>query len=145
MTDDKVNGGIDLEQFDTRTLANDGFWVVIVNPRDDKPTDIKICILGQDSDKYREITKRQTATNLQITMKQTRHKEEKLVENVDEGLIELLAATTIAWEGMTYQNQPLEFNFRNAKWLYTSYPIIRDQVTEAQRDRANFLPSSPKN
>lgn len=136
--------GTDLSSLDTTALSNRGIEVTIYNPKTDEDTDIKIRILGQDSDEYRKWQRKSTAKNLSVVLqgnKRRRDVEETLLESAEDTIPQQLAITTLGWTGVLKDGKEFPFSQANAVWLYTNSPVIRDQVLAAQRDRANFLAS----
>jgi hypothetical protein len=129
----------DLSLLDTATAANEGFDVHIINPKTGDETNIIIKVLGQDSDVYREIQRKQQARSLNVAFKTQAQREMKLVQINEENQFQLLAATTVSWTGISRDGEEFPFSKENADWVYRNYPIVRDQVAEAQRDRANFI------
>lgn len=57
----------------------------------------------------------------------------------------LLAAVTLAWDGIVVDGNPLECNQKNAKDLYIQYDFITTQVDAFLAERKNFLPVSSAN
>ena len=136
-----TGGGMDLAALDTSEMSNRGIEVRIFNPKTQKDTDIVITVLGQDSDAYRAVQREQQARSLNAALKTGPRREEGMVNAAEDNLPEMLAATTTSWVGILKDGKDYPFSKSNALWLYENYPLIRDQVLEQQRDRANFLDS----
>jgi hypothetical protein len=134
-----VSGGMDLSVLDTSEMSNKGIEVRIFNPKTQKETDIVITVLGQDSDAYKDVQRKQQARSLNAALKTGPRREEGMVNAAEDNVPEMLAATTVGWTGMLKDGADYPFSKANARWLYENIPLIRDQVLEQQRDRANFL------
>jgi hypothetical protein len=130
---------MDLKLFDSTELANKGFDVKIVDPRTGDETEVVVTILGQDSDSYKAAQKKIQVKSLAIALKPGSNKEARIVEASDENAIALLVASTIGWKGLADGGKPYEFNKANAENVYRNFPVIREQVEAAQRERANFM------
>jgi len=137
----QVNGSasMDLSALDTAAMSNEGIDVRIYNPKTQAETGIVIHILGQDSDAFKGVQRLQQARSLNAALKTGPRREERMVDVSEDNVPELLAASTVSWSGMKKDGADFPCNKANALFVYTNYPIIRDQVLEAQRDRANFL------
>jgi len=133
------SGGIDLSALDTTALSNKGFDVHIFNPKTQKDTGIVITVLGQDSDAYKKVQRAQAARSLHAALNTGPKREQKMVDAAEDNVAEMLAASTAGWTGLKLNGKEYVFNRDNALNLYENYPLVRDQVLEAQRDRANFL------
>lgn len=137
--------GMDLQALDTLALSNRGIEITIFNPKTDEDTDIKIRILGQDSDEYRKWQRKSAAQNMDTILRQAtgggkkREAQETMIETAEERIPEQLAATTLGWSGVIRDGAEFPYSRANAIWLYTNYPLVRDQVLAAQRERSNFL------
>jgi len=131
--------GMDLSALNTTTLSNKGFDVHIFNPKTQKDTGITITVLGQDSDEYKKVQRAQAARSLHAALNTGPKREQKMVDAAEDNVAEMLAATTAGWTGCNLNGKEFPFNRANALHLYENYPLVRDQVLEAQRDRANFL------
>ena len=131
--------GTDLSSLDTAALSNKGFDVHVFNPKTQKETGIVITVLGQDSDAYKAVQRKQAARSLHAALNTGPKREQKMVDAAEDNIPEILAATTVGWTGIRLNGKEYPFNAGNALNLYENYPLVRDQVLEAQRDRSNFL------
>jgi hypothetical protein len=134
-----AKGGFDLAQLDTVTLANEGVVCTIFDPATEDDTEIKITVLGEDSDVYQREQRRLSVKNVDAALKGKRDRAERIVDQGEEHLPKLLAACTLGWEGITRGGQPFLFSKANALWLYENVPVVREQVRDFVRERANFL------
>jgi len=139
MNEATAAAGFDLSALNTTTLSNKGFEVRIFNPKTQKETDIVITVLGQDSDLFKHVQRKQQARSLNAALKTGPRREERMVDAAEDNVSEMLAATTVGWTGALRDGVEFPFSHANALWLYENMPVVRDQVLEAQRDRANFL------
>lgn len=143
---------MDLNDVDVVTGANKGFTLTLFHPVTQLDTDMKITVLGQDSDKFKELVGAQNQERVKKLTKggQFRAKVATLKE-IESNSIQILAGCTTGWENVcegkdqeTKAPLPLPFSLENAVSLYTKYPWIKEQVDEAIGNRANFMPSSSK-
>jgi hypothetical protein len=128
----------DLSALDSATLANEGVEIVIVNPRTREKTDIKIRVLGADSEEFRT----QAARMRRISEMRARSKVAAAVaeDDDDQQLAQLLATCTVGWTGMAEQGELVPFSKAKAIEVYHRFPVIRRQVFEAMMEESNFLP-----
>lgn len=122
---------------DSLAAVSDKATIEIYDPRTKQGTGIKIRVYSRDSDKYRAIVRAQTnrrlkAVNRRIALNITAE------ENEAEQL-EVLVAATDGWEDMFYKGVKLDCTPDNVKMVYTTIPVIREQVEDAINDRGNFM------
>ena len=142
MTDEMKQ--IDLSSLDTVTGANAGFDVELFHPGTREDLGITIHVLGRDSDKYQEVSRRQqkrrTAKLSKGGFRPGNVGGSISPEELESGSIELLAECTTGWSSnMALDGEPLAFTVENAKTVYKRFPWIREQVDEAIDNRANFI------
>lgn len=129
---------MELNELDTRETT---FAMDVLHPKTGAPTGATIVLRGQDSDAYQarslELQRRRLA---QLAKKGRINGAEP--EQVRMDAIDLLAACTAGWSGITRNGEPLAFSEAAAQGLYRDHPFIREQVDEAIHQRANFLPGS---
>jgi len=134
------NGSIDLAVFDTKTIADQGFNLDILDIRSGRPSGFWIRILGMDSQavqdhmtRYQdEITARMRANARTISTP----------EEIEAKTLERLVIATTGWsDNAVFDGEPFLFSRENARKLYTNprVPHIREQVERGIAARANFL------
>lgn len=121
--------GFDLSLFDTKIKSEQGEEVQIVHPTHGA-TDIRIRVLGRDSEKVKAHIKRM---NLRRNAGRTVNKNEER-----EGA-EFLASITLGWSGITRNGEPYEHTHDNAVDLYMNYDLVSTQVAAFVFDQTNFL------
>lgn len=133
--DDNKPLSIDIGNFDSRTAAEEGSVLTVTHPVNGKDTDMKITLLGMDSD---------TAKSFQHENSNKRFKKgQKMTsEEVDEAALKLLALLTRGWENVTLKGEPLPCNPHNARLIYGAYPWLKEQVDTFVNDRSNYLGNS---
>ena len=82
---------MDLKVFDTKTKANSGIWIDIINPNTGEPSGIRWKIAGLDSDRFTDFSKR-AASNGKLR-KAIQDKEEEYEYD-----IEMVAELSLGWE-----------------------------------------------
>lgn len=90
-------------------------------------------VYGADSDVYRKAMRQYG--NKQLN---TRGKQKKTIEELEQVSTSLLAQITCGWK-VFIDGEWLEFSPAAVKALYTDYSWIKEQVDEFVNDRANFL------
>lgn len=131
---------MDLSTLDTRKGSEQGFELTLTHPQTGAALPGRITLLGQDSaaweDKTRELMKGRVE-RLARNRKNRASLEEMEAETIDQ-----LVAVTTGWSGIVLSGEAIPFSADKARWLYASYPWIREQAYEAVNDRGNFLPRS---
>jgi len=137
----------DLSNLDTVKGSNSGFDVELYNPATNEDTGIVITVLGKDSDRFQEISKKQNKKRMD-RMSKTGFRSGKIAppsqEEIEDNGLDLLAECTTGWRSQDGNTIPLDkkdvpFSVEAAKALYTRFPWIREQVDTAIGDRANFI------
>jgi len=138
---------MDLKKLDSVKASEEGVWVPIF--ASDERTGIEILALGIDSKKFK-----QKSTELRkYLQKQQERKANEDIEEMDTKLINMLVALTLDWRdtseegveagadksGLIVEGEVLKFNKENAFTVYSSYPLIPEQVLAYISDRAHFL------
>lgn len=128
----------DLDNFDSRKGAEEGFELQLTDPKTGTPTPEYITVLGVDSDAYQSAVYEQQRRQIKAMAKSRKVMltPEEIKANEDE----LRIACTKAWRGDKLGK--VAFTPAAATALYASYPEIKEQVDRAIADRANFLPSA---
>lgn len=127
---------MDISQFDTSTLAESGVEYVVLNPMDDRQTDITMTLAGTDSSFYRN------AISAQARKSSDRKREKIDLEEAEQNTCEILAACTLGWSGLLEGGKELKYSKQNAIDLYKKHKWLRQQVDRFIGDRANFFPLS---
>ena len=124
---------LDLSTLDTSAKAETGFSVDITHPVTGEPLGISVTLAGKDSQTYRK------AQAAQYRKAIGRGKREVTPEEVRGSASRLLATCTLAWTGVTLDNEVLSCSAENAATIYQRFPWFYEQVDEAIHDRANCL------
>ena len=126
-----------LEQFEVVTNANDGVKMPVIRPdtgeewvEDSGP--VTVTVYGVDSKEFEKITKEHS----EKAMKALRTRQ---MPSANENEIERCVRLTKSWENIGDSTGDLEFNFKNAKKIYTSCPWLRDQILNFAGDRSNYF------
>lgn len=135
----EAQGGkpFDLSKLDTSEAAETGAILEVLHPVENTPLGIKITLAGADSDIFRQFTNK-TGNKRMQRMKPNQFRPPSAEEQEEAGL-GLLAACTLAWEGVVVDGQEMPCSKDNAKALYRRFPWIREQVDTFIGDRGNFL------
>lgn len=137
---------MDLAQFDTSAIAEDGIDLQLKHPvtglpltqGDASETPITIRIAGADSARFRKVERANRDRRLKAGFRRTPTAAELDAEGLD-----LLASCTLGWAGIVLDGQPLEFTQANVKILYKRLLWVRKQVDAAMGDRSLFFQPSP--
>lgn len=124
---------LDLATLNTTPSAEEGSWLELEHPVTGEPLDIHIKLAGTDSDHYQKQLRKQQDKRLKKGFRKTKSEE---LEN--EG-IELLVACTLEWKNVVHEDQELQCDAANVRWLYKNYKWIKEAVDEFVGDRSNFL------
>ena len=131
----------DLPDFDTRTGANRGFELQLIDPKTNAPTQRFIMVCGVDSDAYEAAQLEQRRR--WIKTRANRRNVNPSPEELDHESMLILAACTKGWRGFKDRaGAEVPFSREAAVELYRKYDSIREQVDAAIADRANFLQDS---
>ncbi len=123
---------ISLKAFDTRTLADTGVEIELLSLVDGRPSGAFIRVHGSDSRVFRDI---QIENAREAQERGIRRVSPLTPDEIDERNIQTLARCTLGWRGI---DDAPEFSKEAAADIYRSYPGIREQISVAIADRANF-------
>lgn len=130
---------LSLKELETVSSANEGVWIRIFHPVTLAETGIEIKVLGMDSSAYRQIIQKHQRKRAKAFERSGRLMSLSPEEMEDEQR-ELLVACTVDWKGVSEDGaEPLPFTPENARSVYESTPVIREQVNAAIADRALFI------
>ena len=135
---------IDLANLDLAAPADKGYELELLHPVTKAPLGTFISLVGKESTVFRDHVRRSTNERLRkqaFNQRRGKDTDTPTIEKIEADAIELLAACTTNWRGVTYKGADLPFSNANAKTLYTDLPWIREQVDEAIGDIENFMPS----
>lgn len=130
---------MDLAQFDLKEAADRGISVDILHPvtgevleQDGKKITIKV--LGKDSGKWQQVTKRQQARNA------NKYRNGRVPDSeTEKNLIEIIAECTVSWTNIEFNDSQLKCTKDNAAMLYEKRSWIAEQVLGAAADRGNYF------
>jgi hypothetical protein len=111
--------------------------VELLHPATMEKLGITIRVMGKDSDRFKEISNKQNRARMAKAQKS--RKLEIDPDELDDAVVNLLAACTLSWDGMILEGESLDFTKDNAVMVYSRFPWIREQVDIAINDRANFM------
>jgi len=131
--------GFDISSLDVVKAANDGANVELVHPVSGEGLGIRVRVIGKDSDEFRRLIAAQSRRRVQRMAKQGRGVKAPDQEEIEHENVDLLAASTLGWEGMVYEGKELPFTRENAVMVYSKYPWVREQVDVAIGDRSLFI------
>ena len=135
---------LDISSLDTSARAEEGADLVVRHPTEGYPLKdadgrlLTIRVVGRDSERSRRAE--QAVQDRRVRMNKGRGFLSSA--EMDDDLIEVLAACTLGWEPFTLHGEVYEYSRENARKLYERVIFIREQVEAFRSDRANFLPSS---
>ena len=127
----------DLTTLDTGEAAEMGATLEVLHPTENTPLGITITLAGADSDVYRKMVNK--SVNKRVQRIKPGQSIPFTAEEQEESGLNLLAACTLAWEGVVVEGETLPCNTENAKMVYRRFPWIKEQVDQFIGDRANFL------
>lgn len=138
---------MDLEQFDTVSVASKGAVMELLHPdtgvplKDDDGTTVTITLQGADGEKFRDRQRRTFDDQLQgRRRRKSKSPSPKSAEELESESVELLADLTVEWHGIGLDGASLECSWDNAVAVYQRFPWIREQADAFVVDRGNFLP-----
>ncbi len=109
--------------------------------KDDGTTPVTITLAGTESKRWRKAE--DSIGDKRLERAGTRNNTAaKSMQEARNDRAFLLAAVTLAWDGIVVDGQVLECTPKNAKDLYTQYDFITTQVDAFLAERKNFLPVS---
>ena len=93
---------------------------------------VTIKVVGTDSKRFRDILKNKAREQM------NRKNKPIDLQKAEKESIEMLAACTLGWTGISEGGTELQFSTENAIMMYKKYLWLREQVDEFMNDRANF-------
>lgn len=125
---------IDLSSFAAETHAEAGAPLTLRHPKTGEDLAAVIWLQGEDAPAYRHVLRRQI--DRQLRDRQL----EPTAADLENRLLERLAALTLRWENIAYEAMDFPCTPENARRLFTEQLWIREQVVAFVEDRAHFLP-----
>lgn len=125
---------MDLKKLDSISASEEGKWVDILDG-DGNKTGIRIKCKGIDSKAF----KSQSTAIRKYVQKQKEKGASEDQDVMDEKSYIMLASCTLDWEEIEEDGAEIKFSLENAKYLYSSYPVIANQVASFVMDRSRFL------
>lgn len=126
---------MDFGKFDLAAQSEAGYVYHVADPlgmpmfQDGEPVTITVC--GSDSATYknrqRELARENTGKDV----------------DRDAVAMDMLVACTMDWSGILWDGEDLEFTPENARRLYAKHEWLRENVSGAILDRANFFTYAP--
>lgn len=134
-----------ISSIDSRSAAGAGSVMTVRHPvsgepllteatEHEKARPVTITLLGTDSEVAEKIQREAQRRRLK---KGFGHK--TTPEELDASTLDLLAALTVAWDGIGNAEGEIECTVENAKQIYRDFPWIKKQVDEYVVDLGNFL------
>ena len=117
-------------------VTNQEGIVSIIHPKTGVELGIKITVASRDSAKYRKM---ESLVKNRNTAALQRGKRNLSAEAIDAGMLDILAACVVGWEGLEWGGQAIECTDHNIRDVYEKFPFIREQVEEFVNDRGNFI------
>ncbi len=124
----------DVAAFDLQARSEAGAPLTLRHPKTGEKLPAVIWLQGEDAENYRRTLR------AQIDRQISERKLELTAAELEERLIERLAAITLRFENIELNGVQCDGTPENAKKLYREQLWIRDQVVAFVEDRANFLP-----
>lgn len=124
----------DIAAFDLKARAEAGAPLRLRHPKTGELLPAVIWLQGEDAENYRRTLR------AQIDRQIMERKLDLTAAEMEERLIERLAAITLKFENIEKDGQPLEASEETARALYREHLWIREQVAAFVEERANFLP-----
>lgn len=128
-------------QFDVGNLevAEDATTEIeIFDPNSKRGIGVFITLYSKDSGVARKIARKQQDRRL-TQMKRGRGGISLTAEEIESEALDMLVGCTKTWRPMVRRGKPFDFSPENARDLYESSAVIREQVDDAINDRALFL------
>ncbi|USG59933.1 hypothetical protein NBZ79_12175 [Sneathiella marina] len=124
----------DLSRFECQARAETGAPLTLRHPKSGADLPAVIWLQGEDALSYRHLLRQQID-------RQLRDRQLDLTAmDLENRLLERLAALTLRWEKIDYDGAEFPCTPDNARRLYTEQLWIREQVVSFVEDRAHFLP-----
>ena len=129
---------MDLSVFDS--TADNGEWLVLLDPITLEPTDAEILLSGEDSKNYRDAQKK-------ILNRRLKQRNIQLTADVLEKEAELtLIAAVKDWKNISMGQEPLACTPENVAMLFAQprFKWIKKKIDEFVSNEANFIKISEK-
>ena len=124
----------DVTAFDLKARSEAGAPLPLRHPKTGELLPAVIWLQGEDAENYRRTLR------AQIDWQITERKLELTAAEMEERLIERLAAITLRFENIGRGGVVLDSRPETARALYREHLWIREQVAAFVEERANFLP-----
>lgn len=124
----------DVAAFDLKARSEAGAPLTLRHPKTGEKLPAVIWLQGEDAENYRRTLR------AQIDRQISERKLELTAAELEERLIERLAAITLRFENIELGGVHYDGTPENIRKLYREQLWIRDQVAAFVEDRANFLP-----
>ncbi len=131
---------LDLKTLNTAVTSDAGISFNIRHPETNAKLPLSITILGADSDAYQRVSDASLNTVLKDMAKGK--KTARTASDIRDERISAISGCVVKWEGFSEDGTELECTTENKIRIFgdRGYGWLLDQVDEAIRDRANFLP-----
>ena len=123
---------MDLSRFDSKSLAEGGVKLELLDPVTKAPTGAALILYGADSLIHKEARRELDARNKGLGRELS--PTEREVQTC-----ELLARCTNGWEGLEEKGKAIPFSQKKAEELYLTYPELADRAAAFIFSRANFF------
>jgi hypothetical protein len=134
---------LDLDDLDTTAWAEEGAWLDLKHPATNAPTGMRLHLKGKDSEAYETavaaMIERSARTAILESSNSGRPADRE--KQADE-VCTVLAAITMAWEGIVWGGKALPFSRANAYKMYRKFKWIREQAETFLQRRASFFNAS---
>ncbi|MBO0334575.1 hypothetical protein J0X12_13180 [Sneathiella sp. CAU 1612] len=124
----------DVAAFDLKARSEAGAPLTLRHPKTGEDLPAVIWLQGEDAENYRKCLRSQ------IDRQIMERKLELTAAELEERLIERLAAITLRFENIELDGVQYDGTAENVLRLYRDHLWIREQVAAFVEDRANFLP-----
>jgi len=125
---------LDLADLDLAPHAQKGAALNLQNPVNGQALETVIWLQGADAPAY------QKKLRDQIDQQISEGKADLSASELEQRLIDRLAAVTVRWEQVFYKGKSLGCDYQNARTLYREQLWIREQVQKFVEDRSRCLP-----
>jgi hypothetical protein len=135
---------LDLSNFDTSKLANEGAKLYPILPGQEEPTDqMYLVVLGSDSDAFRKIKVAEARKELAKKKgKRDQEASDDELLSLIEGKTEIVAALVKDWHGVALNGEPLPCTPDNVLMLLNQLPWLKRQVNTFAAQVEHFLPDA---
>lgn len=133
---------LDLSDLDTTKACDKGYKLELKHPITKIGLGQFITVVGRDSTAFQEAFNTARNKKLREEFNNSRRgvdQEPRSVESDENENIELLVASTLSFENITFEGNKLTFSQGNARLLYSKLKFVRRQVDEAIAELGNFM------